>query len=268
MPDDWGTDRDALIGSFAAAAQVDPAATATLGTSVIPRPERAGTGQVAGYWILGPGESAGHTYLWVDPEIIDRFVDLADATKSMSMDEFAETVIRAGGSELGHGVMRTLAGPAAAVRSLAPGYTMVSLDATRPADLALIQGYAELSDPDDVEEAALDEVDETETDIWIVVPDQAGAGAVGPGDIAAYASSAPWDWDPRLGDIGVLVTPAHRGSGLGSAAVAATVDSMRRGGRVPMYRHSVTNQGSEGVAAAVGFQIAIDLAIWRLGEPA
>lgn len=140
--------------------------------------------------------------------------------------------------------------------SVPDGYTVRWLDPKDADDIALLEGFIDESDPDDIDEAEI-ERDAPDPAICVLVADD--------GSIAAYASGRPFWAAAEVDDIGVLVAPAHRRRGLATAVVATFVDR-RRDILTQLYRHNDDNEGSQGVARAVGFAEAHPLVAYGFSE--
>ena len=172
--------------------------------------------------------------------------------------------------------MRVLTSEAAA-KSAGPipaGYRQRWLKADNPEHVAMVQAFADRSDPDDVEEAALDEMDSFDehainvlvvNDDVLVVDDDVLVPEGQAEQIVAYASAALWDWDADFADIGVRVDPDHRSKGLGTLVVAYTVAALQADGLLPLYRHGHHNPGSRRIAELIGFEVATTL--WFFAPP-
>ena len=148
-----------------------------------------------------------------------------------------------GAAPLAGGVNYVLPDDVAVDTTVPAGYTVRWLDPNDSDDMAFLNGFVDESDPDDVEEAEI-ERDAPDPAICVLVADD--------GSIAAYASGRPFWAAAEVDDIGVLVAPAHRRTGLATAVVATFVAG-RREVLTQLYRHNDDNEGSQGVARAVGF---------------
>lgn len=92
------------------------------------------------------------------------------------------------------------------------------------------------------------------------------AGVFADGSLAAVAGYHVWDG--RIAHIGVVAHPAHRGRGLGAAAVERVVRAALDAGLVPQYRTLASNAPSLRIADRLGFvPYAVSLAV-RLRLPA
>lgn len=243
---DLGANQARFLDGLAAAALVDRELLDRPGTTVIGREDRAGSGALACYR-AGP-----HLVVWCDPAVVDRAEALA-GSETRGEDEVAAVLDRAGVGLHASLINRMLAGPAPPPPPVPEGYTQVWLDWPGPSTLEVVRAFTERCDVDDVEAAGLDELDEfDEAAINVLVPGPVGESA-DPADLVAYASASAWEWDAAMADIGVLIDVGHRRRGLANLVVASTVDRLLADGRVPFYRHLVTNRGSAAVAAGLGF---------------
>ena len=182
-----------------------------------------------------------------DPAVTDRLVGLP-APDTLADEQVRERLTEAGFDLFATAVCNLLAGPPTRPADLAPGYLQRWLPGDSPATVDAVRAFAERCDPDEVEAAALDELDDfDEAAINVVCPTD---GRHGDHDdrphILAYASASKWFWDPVLADIGVLVDAGHRRQGLARFVVASTVDRLLADGRIPFYRHAADNGGSRG----------------------
>jgi GNAT superfamily N-acetyltransferase len=70
----------------------------------------------------------------------------------------------------------------------------------------------------------------------------------------ALAAVSGWEvWGRRIAHLSIATHPAHRGRGLGTAAVAHAAGAALQGGLIPQYRALVANAQSLRVAARLGF---------------
>lgn len=77
------------------------------------------------------------------------------------------------------------------------------------------------------------------------------AGAFAEGALAAVSG---YDvWGGRLAHLGIVTHPAHRGRGLGAAAVALAMETALAAGLVPQYRTLLSNAPSLAIARRLGF---------------
>ncbi len=221
------------------------------GTTVAGRPDRADTAMALCYRV---GPSA---VIWTDPALEDRFGALASATSTVSAEEFAAYATNVGLSHLSDAAMRVLPSGDVDVPARPQGYGHLRLTND---DVARVRAFTEQCTPDDVEEAALDELDEfDEVAINVLTPQDASA-------LVAYASGGHWDWDSGFADMGVLVHPDHRLRGLGRWVVAQATADLLAAGSLPLYRHDVANSGSGALSASLGFEMVTWLQAYRLAE--
>ena len=219
------------------------------GTTVVADPDREGSGAVACY------RTSNHLLAMADPAATDRLAGLT-AADTLDDEQVGQRLAVAGFDLFATVVSNLLAGPPAPAPDLAPGYLQRWLPGDSPATVDAVRAFAERCDPDEVEAAALDELDDfDEAAINVVCPTD---GRHGDHDdrphILAYASASKWFWDPVLADIGVLVDAGHRRQGLARFVVASTVDRLLADGRIPFYRHAADNGGSRATAASLGFR--------------
>lgn len=242
-----------FLEGLVAEAQVEAEHFDRPGTSIVNREVRAGSGVVSVYWV------GDHTLVWADPEKIELLSELEDRNHSTSANEIANRMAALGFNLEATADMRVLNGPPMKPPALPKGYVQRWLRADQPSDVDLVRAFADRSDPVDVEEAALDELDDfAETAINVVttdVPEEADR-------LLAYGSACDWDWDPLLADIGVLVDPGHRRVGLGRYVVAHTAAQLVKEGRVPLYRHGHHNIGSQSIAVGLGFEVVASLSFF------
>ena len=246
-----GLDSDGLtearfLDGLASASQVDRHRLGGPGTTVVGRADRAGSGALACY------RTHRHLLVWGDPAVVGRVTTL-QADVALGPDEL-DGCLSAVGFSLRTAVRsNVLDGAPVAPRSLPEGYRHRWLDEDDPATRPTVAAFVASCEPDDVEAAGLDDLeafDETAINVVTVPSDVEGDGS----PVVAYASAAPWDWDPAFADIGVLVHGGHRFRGLARTVVAHTVARLHSAGRLPLYRHELTNPGSAATAAAVGFR--------------
>lgn len=263
-------DHASLIERFAdglaTEAGVDRAALDRPGTTVVGNPNRAGSGALACYHI------GAHLVVWADPELVDQAasIGLVDATgPARSGAELDRLVGSAGFEKVATVVSNLLDGPATPAGELdrsVVDYRHQWLPSDGSEVVDRVRAFTERCDPDEVEAAALDELDEfDEAAINVVVDPEPRPGE--PEPIVAYASASGWDWDAALADIGVLVDAAHRRRGLANFVVANTVARLLDEGRIPLYRHEAQNAGSAAVAASIGFRPVATLDYYVRQQP-
>lgn len=235
------------------------------GTTIAARPDRAGSGHVAVYRTVA--DDFDHTVLWTDPANVEPLeLRRFERPANTAIDDLHPILVDLGGGFLAKATMRvpidsSRFGELATRPSGSESLQWTNLDAAKPDDLDLIRRFIADIDPGEVEEAALDDIDRLHADEIITVLTEPDTG-----DIAAYASAAPWDWDSSVVDVGVLVAPQHRMRGLGRATVARVCATIAESGRLPLYRHDRANVGSGRLADGLGFRSVVDLAVYRF-EP-
>lgn len=77
------------------------------------------------------------------------------------------------------------------------------------------------------------------------------AGAFVDGGLVAVAGYAVWGG--RIAHLGIVTHPAHRGRGLGAAAVALAAETALRAGLIAQYRTLASNTPSIRIARRLGF---------------
>ncbi|MEM7342217.1 MAG: GNAT family N-acetyltransferase [Actinomycetota bacterium] len=239
-----------FLQGFAAQVDVDPAVLGVAGVSLAPRPDRADSGVVAVYRV------DDRIVLWCDPAVASELAPLVDDVGPAPLDEWQKALDAAAFDLAGAARMRV----APELRAIEPNAAIPYLDghllADAPDTLPLVEALTGQCDPDEVEAAALDELDDY---------DEVAINVVTAGDdpsLVAYASAELWEWDDVFGDIGVLVHPDHRRQGLGLRVVSRTTLELLEEGRLPLYRHEVGNAGSSGLADQLGFRPVADLAVF------
>lgn len=239
------TERRFLDG-LAANAEIDRGLLDGPGTTVIGRADRADSAALACY------RAGGHLVVWGDPAVVDRVAALAGPT-TLSEDEMAERLGAAGFTCQATVLSNVLDGGPTPPADLASGLLHRWLDGDDPSTVEAVRAFTERCDPIEVDHAALDELDDFDEDaINVVIPGDNHDDD--PPHILAYASASKWFWDATMADIGVLVHAAHRRRGLARHVVANTVARLLADGRIPFYRHEISNIGSAAVAASIGFR--------------
>lgn len=250
--------RRRFLNGLAATAGFDPALIDRPGTVTCPNPERADTGIVTCYWA---GE---HAVVWGDPQLLAQLSDLNGLPTAIDQDTASARFAELGSVYVASADMRLQPGPPPVPPAIPDGYRQRWLRADAPADVDEVRALAARNDPEEVEEAGLEELDDfAERAINVLVPARGDIE----GRIVAYASACDWDWDPNFCDIGVLVELPHRARSLGSLVVAHTAAALAAEDRVPLYRHGHYNQGSRKVAEANGFEIATTMIFHAPPDP-
>lgn len=130
--------------------------------------------------------------------------------------------------------------------TLAEGYRLVN---TSPQDHPLLKRFLEPCSEEDIDEAEID-LDDPDEVIELVYQKEKPIGYAG------YRT-----WESGLGDMGILIYPEHRKKGLGRTAVAKVTEDCIRNGRLPLYRASCKNIGSNMIARSIGYEL-----IWETAE--
>lgn len=217
------------------------------GTSLMANEDRTGSGIMLCY------RAGKHGLLWGDSELLAELKDLENRHTTIDRETATARLTALGAPLIAEADMRILKEPPAPPAPIPDGYIQRWLQADRPDDVDLVRAFADRSDPEDVEDAALDELDDFQEEaINVLTPD-------GSEELVAYASAAPWDWDGDYADIGVLVDPAHRLAKLGTIVVGHTTWALHEQGRLPLYRHSRDNTGSRRIAERNGFRTVTSL---------
>lgn len=255
QPADLSDPRERFLRGFATTVGLERQLLAEPGTTIAALDDRAGTGVLTCYW------ADQHAIIWADPAVVDdRVAALASERRTVEPATIGEVATAAGLIHRADADMRVLGGKPAASPPVPAPYRQRWLSSADPDHLALVRQFADRSDPVDVEEAALDDLDNF---------DEAAINVLTVGDdpeLVAYASACDWDWDVAFADIGVLVDPGHRGRGLGRLVVAHTTRRLIEQGRIPLYRHGRHNEGSKRIAAGIGFEPATTLAFYSLPD--
>jgi hypothetical protein len=254
VPTDDPTAR--FLDGFSRVVAIDLSRLATPGTALVGEEERADSGVAACYW------ADGHAVIRCDPALVEPLQPLVDDTRTISRDDVGRAFVDAGLAHIADADMRVLpdVGSLPDPGRLPPGYQQRWLQTDDPTHVDLVRAFADRCDPEDVEEAALDELDDfDERAINVVTPSDR------PDHLVAYGSACDWDWDDAFCDIGVLVDDGCRKLGLGHFVVRHTVAALLAEGRLPLYRHGHDNLGSAAIATGAGFRPAVTLAFYRAG---
>lgn len=234
--------RELLLSSLYAAAGVTPETIAHTGTSVQPAEDRRGSGLAVFY------QFSNHTMIWCDPDAAPVVQSLEGPEPTLEAD--VRSFASDGAYEIvGGSVMKTMGD---FVRHSVPtDQSFHIFDWNDPTDVARMQRLVDVSSEDDLDESevAMDDLD----DVAVGLLDTDG-------EVCAYASMRPFDYEPTLGDIGVIVHENHRGMGLGAAVVALLVERALPEGWSPLYRCDPwDNPGSDRLSARVGFEPVTNL---------
>ena len=239
-PGPWIADRywDAVCSAAADEVGRDVAS----GTNLVPAASRDGSNLVVVY----PGP--GFTLIWCSPHLGPQLNRL-NGDRALTLDESVEACTGLGGEFFATGTHRILLDrldpPDEAAAALAP------LDRDRPDHVALIRSFLGECSDDDIDEAEI-ELDGLDPAITVTQDEQ--------GHIAAFASARAWHYDDEFDDIGVLVHPDCRKQGLGKLVVHGLAQRQQAAGRFPLYNYGDENEGSHGVATAVGFRYLMTVA--------
>lgn len=221
-----------------------------VGTSVIGREGRAGTGTATCYW------ARHHAVVWCDPVLEEGLATLT-SNSVRSADEVGAVMTDLGLASLGEALMHgldTLREPVGPPPAPYVGRALTN------ADVELVRAFTGRCEPSDVDDVLLDDLDDfDEAGIRVAIDPTEGSD-----HIVAYASAMDWGWNPAFADIGVLVHGDHRRRGLARWVVHASTAALLEEGRLPLYRHDLDNLGSAAVARSVGFEPLVRLAGYRL----
>lgn len=231
------------------------------GTTVVSTDSRNGFDGFVGYRLHR------HVVLWADPAVVDRLPSVPD-DRPLSTAEIDRIATAAGFERSIGATMRLLPDGTAPLGSAPdrhsdPGsgrFDELVLElpaADAPGLVDRVRGLTARCDPGEVEEADLDDLDNFDEAAIAIVASGSG------GPVAAYASACTWDWDPVLGDIGVLVDDRFRHRGLGRLVVARCSAGLLADGRIPLYRHDRANTGSARLAESLGFRPVTQLDLYR-----
>jgi GNAT superfamily N-acetyltransferase len=108
-----------------------------------------------------------------------------------------------------------------------------------PAGHESVRQLAAACDPHDAQESGILAV-ESPVAVWLVAD-------------RAVAASGHQPWHGELGHLSVLVDPAFRGRGLGTAVAARAVGQVLEAGLVPQWRARTTLRASRQIARTLGF---------------
>ncbi|MFZ9481539.1 MAG: GNAT family N-acetyltransferase [Ilumatobacteraceae bacterium] len=241
---------EAFFGGLAAQLGREVRLFDEVGTTVIGREGRAGTGSATCYWV------GRHAVVWCDPALEESLAPLL-SDHVVSPDHVDNVMTSLGLDVLGPAIMHGLDSLRDPV--VPPPAPYVGRALTN-ADVELVRAFTERCEPSDVDAVLLGDLDEfDESGIRVAIDP-----AVGPDHIVAYASAMDWGWNAAFADIGVLVHGDHRRRGLAQWVVHTAAAALLEEGRLPLYRHDVDNLGSAAVARSVGFEPLVRLAGYRL----
>jgi len=245
--------RRRFLEGLASVVDLDPALLDRAGTTVVGTSSRAASGAIVFY------ETGRHTLVWCDPDLVEQASVLASDTASVAVGAVQSVAAELGAVHISSGDMRVLVEEPRRPGPIPTGYMQRWLDADQPSHVDLVRAFADRNSAEDVEEAALGDLDNfDERAINVLVRADQASGSHD-ADIVAYASAADWEWDERFCDIGVLVDPAVRATGLGTLVVGHTVAQLIDDGRLPLYRYDQRNAGSRRIANALGFEVVTTL---------
>jgi len=228
---------------------LDASMVAVPGFSLCPSEDRLGSAVASCYTI---GE---HTVVYCDPELVSKLESFGDEHPDADRSKWLAWVLDLGADLLGSGVMRVRSSSAQPISSADAG--VVALSAAEPEEVARIHAFLDQCDEDDIDEADIDR--ESLDPVIRCTTDSDGA-------ITAFASALPWDALPDWWDIGVLTMDAHRRAGLGVRCVSAVIAGIEEADGIALYRHDPANEGSAGLAASLGFEVATALDAVRFGS--
>jgi GNAT superfamily N-acetyltransferase len=213
------------------------------GCTVTATEERRGTRLVSHYRI------GAHSIVWCDPDVVDAARPLVNPDRPMESDELAAWADVRGGHRVGAGFEHVL--PLGA-RLPAPAGAVAVLDATHAIDLVgeLLASCSE------------DDRDEAEFDLEHLDPIL--VGWLADDRLLGLAGARPWDVRPGFLDIGVIVGPAGRGRGVGTAVAAEVTEQIRLHGHLPLYRCNAVNEASTRLCRRLGFEVAADIEAYEL----
>lgn len=210
------------------------------GSSVIPAPDRKGTGRVSHHHI------GKHSLIWADPDLELELAEWNRRSTAITFDELRTVASAAQAELLGHGLEHVLPDT---YRPIPWVPELTVLDGSKDDDVRTIQGLLDACSPDDLDEAEF-EIDAL--DPYLV-------GWMQDGHLLALAGGRPEAFRPGCMDIGVLVHPETRRNGCGQAVVAAVADLVVDAGHVALYRCESSNVGSQRLCRAVGFELTVEL---------
>jgi GNAT superfamily N-acetyltransferase len=249
---DFARDRSRFLTGLETQADLQPGALGRAGTTVSATADRLGSGVASCYRV------DTHLIVWCDPDIEHRLRHLS-GPRALQPHDLDAAMAAAGLQHEAAAVMRALIAVPGDLPPLPPPFAIRSLDPENAEHVDRIREFASRIDPDDLEQAGLDDLDDfDEVAIAVAVDERIDDGNTAD-SIIAYASAMPWEWDGEFGDIAVLVDSSHRGAGLGRHVAARTTRGLLDLGRIPLYRYQLDNTASAAVAASIGFEPMVEL---------
>jgi GNAT superfamily N-acetyltransferase len=122
-----------------------------------------------------------------------------------------------------------------------------------PAGHESVRHLAAACDPQDAQESGILAVDSSVA-VWLIAD-------------RVVAASGYQPWHGELGHLSVLVDPAFRGRGLGTAVAAQAVGQVLEAGLVPQWRARTTLLASRQIARSLGFAELGRQATYKLASP-
>lgn len=233
------------LASLAEAMGVDATRFGDAGTTILPSDDRLGERLVTRYRI------GRHSVLVCDPDVADQLGEHHAGAGALELDTFRAWALEHGAVRLGAGYEHLL--PDDWVAPPRPG-AVLSLDGAATVTIDLAADLLDACSDDDRDNA---EFDVGALDPFLCGWDDDGA-------LRALAGGRPWDRRPGYHDIGVIVRPDARRSGVGAAVVAAVSADIVAAGCRPLYRCAADNVGSRRLCRSVGFEPVVELEAFRL----
>ncbi len=215
------------------------------GTSITATDDRRGQRIVSHYRVCE------HSVLWCDPEVSDVLAEHGSPSRALEFGEFSEVMAGLGAEVLGHGYEHLLP------ERWAPSDRPETVRMFDCADAATVRLVAELLD-----DCAED--DREGADFELDALDPYLAGWVERDRLLALCGGREWAPRPGHFDLGVIVRPAARRRGLGTAVVSAVTSSIVDDGGRPLYRCNADNEGSWRLCRSVGYRPVIELEAFQL----
>ncbi len=217
---------------------------ATSGVSVVAGEDRRGSRLVSHYRV------GRHSVVWIDPEVAGALHDWHGAAESVSLADFRRWSLARNAVSLGRGLEHVLPGR---FESPPRRPAVRVLDGSDPSVARFVRDLIDVCSDDDRDEADFD-------------PDALDPHLVGwcdDGALLAVAGGRPFDARPGFLDVGVLVHPKARRSGLGRAVIAGVVDEVIAADGRPLYRCGRHNEGSQRLCRGLGFVQVVELEAFR-----